>query len=89
MSENFEYYSVQFKLLTAMQGTATATDIYHEHVLQKNKKEIEKVNRLIKKMQAEGKKKPTNKEVDKYAGHEISKEKELEEIKKGLSLYEV
>lgn len=71
MKNNYVYYKVSLKLLTPMLGTGTEVSIYHEHVLQKAKKEIEKANKLAGKL---------SKAMAKYKGSEITPQKELEEI---------
>lgn len=73
MSEkNFVYYRVSFRLKTPMLGTATEASIWKQHILERAKKEIAKLNRVTKKLSAA---------AAKYAGTEITHEKEIEEIK--------
>lgn len=54
-----------------MLGTCTETSIYHEHVLQKAKKEIAKANRLGAKIQ---------KNLEKYKGSELPDDKIVQEL---------
>lgn len=75
---NYDYYKLQLKLVNPMLGTGTEISIYHEHVLQKAKKEIEKANRLAGKL---------TKSVEKYRGAEISESKELQELQGLLRAY--
>lgn len=69
---SYNYYELQIKLLRPMLGTCTATSIYAEHVLEKAKKEIKKVNSLLKKVA---------KSMEKYVGSDISEHKEIQELK--------
>lgn len=75
---NYVYYKLQLKLLSPMLGTCTEVSIYHEHVLQKAKKEIEKANRLGSKI---------TKAIAKYKGENISEEKEVLELQAVLRAY--
>lgn len=76
--KNFDYYEVKFKLLTPMLGTATETSIYHEHVLEKAKKEIAKANRLGAKL---------TKVVEKFKGEPIPDNKEISELQAVMRVY--
>lgn len=75
MSANFSYYSLKFKLMRPMLGTATETSIYHLHI-------IEKAKKLIAEAQKAGNK--IKKSLEKYKGTEISPEKEMAELKGAL-----
>lgn len=68
----YNYYELSLKLLRPMLGTCTDASIYNEHVLQKAKKEIKRVNSLLKKVA---------KSAQKYVGSEITEAKEVEELK--------
>src|SRR5437588_720982 len=68
----FKYYQVDLKLLTPMLGTATEASIWKQHVLEKTKKEIAKLNKITTKI---------TKASEKYGKTEISNEKEIAEIK--------
>jgi len=72
MSGSFVYYSVRFKLLTEMLGTAAEASIWNQHILEKAKKEVAKLNKVTTKL---------TKAAERYVGTDISKEKEIEEIK--------
>lgn len=74
-THTYDYYKVSFKLVTPMLGTATEGSVYAEHVIEKAKKEIEKANRIQKKI---------SKNSDKYVGSEITKEKEIMELQGAL-----
>lgn len=75
---NFDYYKLQLKLKTPQLGTATEVSIYHEHVLQKAKKAIQKANSLAAKL---------SKSTQKYKGADISEKKEVEELQGILRAY--
>jgi hypothetical protein len=62
-----------------MLGTCTEASIYNEHVLQKAKKEIKRVNSLLKKVA---------KSAEKYVGSEITEAKEIEELKSILRTFQ-
>lgn len=79
MSENFDYYQVDFKLLRPMLGTGTETSIYNDHVLQKAKKEIATANRLRGKV---------TKALEKYRGDEIKEHKEVLELQAVLRSFQ-
>lgn len=69
---NFAYYRIEFKLLSCMLGTGTQASIWNQHVQEKAKKEIAKLNKTTKRLSAASLK---------YGGTEISADKEIEEIK--------
>jgi len=75
---NFTYYKLQLKLLTPMLGTGTEASIYHEHVIEKAKKEIASANRLAAKVA---------KAQQKYVGAELTEDKSLKELKSVLRTY--
>lgn len=81
MSENYDYYRVDFKLKTPMLGTATRASIYYEHVLEKAKKEIAKANKLKKELNK------VTKSSEKYVGDSISESKELTELQSVIRTY--
>ena len=72
MSKAFVYYEIKFKLLSAMLGTGSQASIWSQHVLEKAKKEIAKLNKTTKRITAASLK---------YGGTEITPDKEVEEIK--------
>lgn len=77
-NEYFNYYRVTFKLLTPLLATCTKTSIYHKHVIDTAKKEMEKVNKLGVKV---------TKALEKYKGSELSEKKEIQELQAVLRTY--
>lgn len=75
---NFKYYNIQFKLLTPMLGTATETSIYHEHIIEKAKKQIARANKLGRTI---------TKALDKYKGSVIPETKEISELQSVMRVY--
>lgn len=78
MSENFDYYRVEFKLVREMLGTLSEASIMHEHVTKVAMKAIKKANK-------EGAK--ITKAMEKYYGADISDEKQIAEIKGTINTF--
>lgn len=63
----YDYWEILFKLIRPMFGTASEASIWDQHVLEKGKKEVQRMNKLLKK-------------IGKFMD-EITEQKEIEEIK--------
>lgn len=75
----YRYFEISFKLIREMLGTCSEASIYDQHVIQKAKKEIQKVLRLKGKL---------TKTLEKYAGTEIKESKEIADLKGILRAYQ-
>ncbi len=75
---NFNYYKLNLKMIREMLGTCPSSDIMHEHVIQKARKQIAEANKLDRKL---------SKKLDKFVGDEISARKEILELQGILRTY--
>lgn len=79
MSELFSYYDLKLKIFRKQLATLPSADIYHQHVIERAKKEIAAANKLTNKI---------TKNLSKYVGVEITANKEIEELKNILRSYQ-
>ena len=76
----WSYYKYEVRLLREMLGTCPEAGVHKKYVIDKAREEIDKANKLNKKI--------LSKQLEKFKGVEITKEKELSELKGIVRAYQ-